>query len=158
MPTHPEAIDLFDRRRRAWLAEDVDSYLALWADDLRFRSPSHAEPIGRAAFAELVRRSFATARPLRFDVTHIAVTGVVEYRLGEERRGRGWLDYVQGLTHGLGRGLAGFDLLIDSRVPIGGGLASSAALEIAVLRALRGAFGLALDDLQIALVGQQAEN
>ena len=77
MPTRAEAIALFDRRRRAWLAEDIDAYLALWADDLRFRSPSHAEPIGRDAFAELVRRSYATARPLRFDVTHLAVEGDV---------------------------------------------------------------------------------
>src|SRR5205814_7166946 len=84
--------------------------------------------------------------------------GIVEYRLGEERRGRGWLDYVQGLTHGLGPGLGGFDLLIDSRVPVGGGLASSAALEIAVLRALRRAFRLSLDDVGMALLGQRAEN
>jgi uncharacterized protein (TIGR02246 family) len=75
MPTRDEAMGLFDRRRRAWLAEDLEAYLALWADDLRFRSPSHAEPIGRAAFAELVRRSYASARPLQFDVTHLAVDG-----------------------------------------------------------------------------------
>ena len=75
MPTRDEAMALFDRRRRAWLAEDVDAYLALWADDLRFRSPSHAEPIGRAAFVELVRSSYARARPLRFEVTHLAVDG-----------------------------------------------------------------------------------
>src|SRR5205823_14768644 len=52
--------------------------------------------------------------------------GVVGYRLGEERAGRGWLDYVQGLTHGVGPEVGGFDLMIDSRVPIGSGLASSA--------------------------------
>src|SRR5438046_2718179 len=157
MPTHPEALALFDRRRRAWLAEHVDSHLALWARDPRFRPPSAAEPRGRARFAALVRRAAGPARPLRLQVAARAARrrgGVVEYGIGEERRGRGWLDYVQGLTHGLGRGLAGFYLLIGSRVPIGGGLASSAALEIAVLRARRGAFGLALADLQIALVGQ----
>ena len=75
MPTRAEAIALFDRRRRAWLAEDVDAYLALWAEDMRFRSPSFAEPIGRAAFADLVRRSYATARPVRFDVLRLAVDG-----------------------------------------------------------------------------------
>src|SRR2546428_3925322 len=83
---------------------------------------------------------------------------VAEYRLGEERRGRGWLDYVQGVTHVLRDGLGGFDLLLDSQVPIGSGLASSAALEIALLRALRRAFGLALDDVRMALLGQRAEN
>lgn len=76
MPTHAEAVDLFDRRRLAWLGEDLDGYLALWADDMTFGSPVHADPLrGRAAFAELVRRSNATAKPLRFDVTHLAVHG-----------------------------------------------------------------------------------
>ena len=75
MPTRDEAMALFDRRRRAWLAEDLEAYLALWADDLLFRSPSQAAPIGRAAFAELVRGSYARARPHQFDVTQLAVDG-----------------------------------------------------------------------------------
>src|SRR5262249_49753692 len=52
----------------------------------------------------------------------------------------------------------GFDVRICSELPAGGGLGSSAALEVALLRALREAFGLPLDDVQIALVGQRAEN
>ena len=36
----------------------------------------HAEPLrGRAAFAELVRRSFARMQPLSFDFREIAVQG-----------------------------------------------------------------------------------
>lgn len=84
-----------------------------------------------------------------------------EYRLGEETPGRGWLDYVQGITSVLLRGghaLSGFDLRIESDVPPGSGLSSSAALEVSLLRALREAFGLALDDVQLALAGQKAEN
>jgi limonene-1,2-epoxide hydrolase len=90
MPTPDEAIALFDRRRRAWLAGDLDAYLALWADDMTFQSPAHAEPLrGRAAFAELVRRASALSRPLAFDFTHIAVAGDVvlaEWRIAIERR------------------------------------------------------------------------
>jgi galactokinase len=85
----------------------------------------------------------------------------VEYVVGRERRGRGWLDYLQGVTWVLrddGHPIRGFDVRIASAVPIGAGLASSAALEVALLRALRGAFALALDDAQLALVGQRAEN
>ena len=67
---------LFDARRAAWLREDLDGYLALWADDMTFAAPSHPEPLrGRAAFAELVRRSNAVSRPLRFNVLHLAITG-----------------------------------------------------------------------------------
>jgi galactokinase len=83
------------------------------------------------------------------------------YTLGEETPGRGWLDYVQGLTWALreeGHAIGGFDLHITSTVPLGGGLASSAALEVAVLRAVRQTFALALDDVRLALLGQRAEN
>lgn len=88
-------------------------------------------------------------------------TGAEEYELGSERRGRGWLDLVQGITHTLDerrlRGL-GFDLFIHSEVPVGAGLASGAALEVAVLRGLRQLWGLALSDLEVALLAQRAEN
>jgi hypothetical protein len=61
MPSHEEAVALFDRRRDAWLREDLDGYLGLWAEDMTFQSPAHAEPLrGRAAFGELVRRSLAS--------------------------------------------------------------------------------------------------
>lgn len=86
--------------------------------------------------------------------------GIEEYTLGQETRGRGWLDYVQGLTVSFAaRGLTvpGFDLWVDSNVPIGGGVSSSAALEVSVLRALRARFGLPLDDVELARIGQAAE-
>jgi galactokinase len=87
-------------------------------------------------------------------------TGVEQYTLGAETPGRGWLDYVQGLTVALARlqiDLPGFDLHLTSTVPIGGGVASSAALEIGVLRALRARFALPLDDVALAKAGRAAE-
>ncbi len=90
MPSHDEAVALFERRRDAWLREDLEGYLALWAEDMTFQSPAHAEPLrGRAAFAELVRRSLALARPASFDFTHIAVQGPIvlaEWRIAVEQR------------------------------------------------------------------------
>jgi galactokinase len=84
-----------------------------------------------------------------------------EYELGGERPGRGWVDYVQGATAALlaeGAPLRGFDVAIDSSVPVGAGLASSAALVVALLRALREAFQLAIDDPALALMAQRVEN
>ena len=49
------------------------------------------------------------------------------------------------------------DIHISSAVPIGVGLSSSAALEVATLRALRQLLGVAIDDMQIALLAQRAE-
>ncbi len=54
--------------------------------------------------------------------------------------------------------IAGFDARIETTIPFGSGLASSAALEVSLLRALRTAFSLQLDDLQLALIGQAVEN
>src|SRR5215218_8127238 len=57
-------------------------------------------------------------------------------RPGPPRRGI-WLDYVEGVAQALesrGVKLSGADLLIDSDVPAGAGLSSSAALEISVGR------------------------
>ncbi|HTM26268.1 MAG TPA: galactokinase [Vicinamibacterales bacterium] len=83
------------------------------------------------------------------------------YVLGEEARRGSWVDYVQGITSILaaaGHRLGGFSLRIESAVPVGSGLSSSAALEIAVLRALRDAFDLAIDDVEMARLGQRVEN
>jgi galactokinase len=83
------------------------------------------------------------------------------YALGTETKTGSWTDYVQGVTASLataGFELRGFDARIASDVPAGSGLASSAALEVALLRALRAAFALALDAVGLALIGQRAEN
>jgi galactokinase len=83
------------------------------------------------------------------------------YQLGSETPGAGWVDYVQGVTWALadaGFAIGGFSADISSDVPPGSGLASSAALEVALLRALRQAFNLDLDDLRLAVLAQRAEN
>jgi galactokinase len=82
------------------------------------------------------------------------------FSLGAEERGRGWVDYVQGVTWALqrrGARIGGFELALVSNVPLGAGLSSSAALEVSVLRALRRLFDLELDDVTLAKIGQQAE-
>jgi galactokinase len=71
-----------------------------------------------------------------------------------------WLDYVVGCVAALDR--AGFPVpgvraYIARGVPLGAGLASSAALEVAVLRALRALYALPVDDLRLALLAHQAE-
>jgi galactokinase len=72
-----------------------------------------------------------------------------------------WLDYVEGVARALesrGIKLSGADLLIDSDVPTGAGLSSSAALEISVGLALARVSGEEVDGVTLALAGQQAEH
>src|SRR2546425_1976779 len=123
MLSHDDALALFERRRRAWLDEDLKGYLALWTEDMTFQSPLHAEPLrGRDAFAELVGRSLATARPVRFDLEHLAVWGDVvlaEWCIAIERRGSGGQIEWRGLSGAEMRG---------GRLPARGGDWDPAAL------------------------------
>jgi galactokinase len=84
----------------------------------------------------------------------------LSFELGAETRAGGWGDYVQGITSVLARAghrITGFEVHLESTVPLGAGLSSSAALEVALLRALRALFALPIDDLDIARLGQRAE-
>jgi galactokinase len=102
---------------------------------------------------ELRRRSDDTAR-----VHSVQLGRTEEYRVGAESPRHQWLDYVQGITAvARPRPLGGFEARIDSDVPLGSGLSSSAALEVSLLRAIREAFGWELDDVRLALLGQRAE-
>ena len=71
-----------------------------------------------------------------------------------------WTDYVKGMTVVLAAsGLTnGFCARIESDVPVGSGLSSSAALEISLGRALRSAFELPLSDVELARAARRAEN
>jgi galactokinase len=56
-----------------------------------------------------------------------------------------------------GANVPALDIHVESDVPIGVGLSSSAALEVATLRALRQLLALELDDVTIAQLAQRAE-
>jgi galactokinase len=83
-----------------------------------------------------------------------------EYEIGREQPGRGWLDYIQGVTAILARqglNIPGFDVRIHSDIPLGAGVSSSAALEVSLLRALRSLLGFDMDDLTLARTAQAVE-
>jgi galactokinase len=85
-----------------------------------------------------------------------------EARLGEigPHSASGWSAYPQGAAWALmRRGVAvrGADLVVDSDVPAGAGLSSSAALIGAVAMALAELHDAGLVPMELALVGQEAE-
>jgi galactokinase len=72
-----------------------------------------------------------------------------------------WSDYPVGVALQLdqaGFGLRGANLLIESEVPMGAGLSSSAAIEVATALALSDQSGWTPDRVQLAQLCQKAEN
>ncbi len=79
----------------------------------------------------------------------------------ESVRGSDWFSYVAGVAWAMassGIDLSGIDMLVDGNVPVGSGLSSSAALEMATARALCEASGIAWHPKKMARLGQKAEN
>jgi len=72
-----------------------------------------------------------------------------------------WANYPAGVIAGFlarGQNPGGFDALIHSNVPLGGGLSSSAALEVATATLLEIITGKNLDPVEKALLCQKAEH
>ncbi len=77
-----------------------------------------------------------------------------------------WSSYVfgvfwslsEGLGDGHGRALGGVDLALDSTVPVGAGLSSSAAVECATALAFSSLFGHQVALPELARLAQRAEN
>jgi galactokinase len=78
-----------------------------------------------------------------------------------EPQRRNWTSYIRGTFAGfIERGVAPgpLDLVVDSQVPLGGGLSSSAALEVATATLLEAATGHTLDPVDKARLCQRAEH
>jgi galactokinase len=113
-------------------------------------------PIPRRTTVHLERRSDRLVRARSSSISNDRA----EFEIGRERPGRGWLDYVQGVTAALvnsGRAIGGFDVQVESTIPLGAGVSSSAALEVALLRGIRALFDLDLDDVAVAQLAFSAE-
>jgi limonene-1,2-epoxide hydrolase len=68
--------DVFRRRVDAWLAADLDAYMACWADDMVIELPTGVIR-DKAKYRRLVEGGFEWAAPVSFDVHHLAFDGAV---------------------------------------------------------------------------------
>lgn len=72
-----------------------------------------------------------------------------------------WSNYVRGVIAGMtaaGVPVPGLDIMVHADLPVGGGLSSSAALEISVATLIEHLSGTVLDPVQKALICQKAEH
>ena len=101
---------------------------------------------------------------LRFYSLNFPQAGVLEGTLSNIRfhERNQWTNYVLGMLFALGeRGIklsSGFELLVYGNIPNGSGLSSSASLEMVAGAAFRACYGLDLTNVELALLGQRAEN
>lgn len=139
-----------------------------------FRAPGRVNLIGEHTdyndgfvLPSAINRETVVAGAVRADtlvrVHSLDLNLTAEFNLDDEGRTRQaiWLNYVEGVARVLqSRGLAlrGADLLIQSDVPTGAGLSSSAALEISVGLALLSLSEREYDPAALALAAQEAEH
>lgn len=106
-----------------------------------------------------------TARPREDQIVQVRSNSVGEtcsFDLNDIRRVETvtWIEYVKGVASELqqsGIRLRGTDLEIDSDIPLGAGLSSSASLELSVAKALLAIAGENVVDSEIATLCQRAE-
>ena len=113
--------------------------------------------IDRAVWIGLRQRGDdrVTAYSLDFDIA-------ADFTLNDMKPERGvWGEYLKGVAWALqraGHALRGWEGVVASDVPIGAGLSSSAALELATARAFATVSDLAWDAAAMAKLAQRAEN
>jgi len=79
----------------------------------------------------------------------------------ENRSEKFWVNYPKGVMWILkkqGYEFSGVDIFLDSNLPVGAGLSSSAAIEMATLNAVASVNGINIDKKTMARLGQKAEN
>lgn len=113
--------------------------------------------INRATWIALRPRNDRVVR-----VYSIEFNDAAEFELDRlEKNPSRWVEYVKGMAWALqnaGYSLTGWDGVIASDVPIGAGLSSSAALELATARAFGVTSGFPWSAPIMAKLGQKAEN
>jgi galactokinase len=122
--------------------------------------------IDRAVYLALAPRDDGRVRLHSDDLGGDGTFALADTRDQEARgdardRDVGWLEYGKAVAWSLqdaGFALTGFDGAVASDVPVGAGLSSSAALELAVASAFHVTSGLAWDPPAVAVRMQRAEN
>jgi len=138
----------------------IDRYCVIVAaenDEARMSNDECQKPADHSSF--VIRHSSLNAR-----VYSVSADDEVVIPLAEPARHSTpghWSNYIAGVIAGCtARNMrpSGFDAVIESDVPVGGGLSSSAAIEVATATLVEAMTGVSLDPIEKALLCQKAEH
>lgn len=104
------------------------------------------------------QREDKTVRLYSLDYDQSVEFGLDDIKYDDDKK---WSNYPRGVAHFLQESdfaISGLDAVITGNVPIGAGLSSSAAMEVATAFTFEKVFGLNIDPVQMALLCQKAEN
>ncbi len=116
--------------------------------------------LDRRVLAAAAPRDDGVLRAVSLQHANEAAVSVALDEVGD-RSPKNWTAYVAGplwALRGAGVDVTGVDIVLDSTVPVGSGLSSSAAMECAVITAASELFGGPDDPVELARLAQRAEN
>ena len=113
-----------------------------------------------AADAPLPGSVSATTKISIYD-THFKESATIDITAPVTKGTPKWSNYIRGVLAGFqrrGQKIPALDIAFLSTVPLGGGLSSSAALEVCTATLMEAATGKAIDPIEKALLAQKAEH
>ncbi len=113
--------------------------------------------IDRAIYIALSPRDDQRVELHSLDLENSADFSLTDFKKGDD----GWVEYIKGMAWVLqdaGFELTGWQGVSAGDIPVGAGLSSSAALELATARAFATVSHLEWDAAQMAILGQKCEN
>ena len=105
----------------------------------------------------------AAAAPGKISIydTHFKENATIDITAPVTKGQPKWSNYIRGVLAGFqnrGEKIPALDVAFLSTVPLGGGLSSSAALEVCTATLMEAAMGKAIDPIEKALLAQKAEH
>lgn len=128
---------------------------------------NHTDYNGGGVLTVAIDRSVViVGRPLKSNEVRLAsqtLNDRTDFRLDaiEKDPQHPWADYAKGVLAELqhcGVEIGGFEALIGGDLPIGSGVSSSAALELATAHFMKALFPYEMDEMALAQLGRRAEN
>ncbi len=118
-------------------------------------------PMAIERYAIMAADAAATPGQVSIYDTHFKESATVDVSAPVTKGQPKWSNYIRGVLAGFqnrGMKIPALDVAFMSTVPLGGGLSSSAALEVCTATLLEAATGKAIDPIEKALIAQKAEH